>query len=227
MDFTHYALGNGSALDICGQCHASTYRLLDADMLELLSIAFQAAVVIAIPFIISHIGAMLLRKVVNQEFFQVPILTTLARLQGVLAGLLLMRLELYRSYFDLERVFLADGPWKLTLSQFLLERANVFVYDSVPVMRLLGEVPSIEGLLAVLIVVVLPLLVVVLSLRFWELGEALRALLASAGIALWTGWFVVYLVCTVFWILYLLNFWVLALMIVYIQYRKAQGGGHH
>jgi len=196
-------------------------------MLELLSIAFQAAIVIAIPFIVSHIGELLLRKVVHQEYFEVPILTTLARLQGVLAGLLLMRLDLDSSYFDLERLFLADGPWNLTLSQFLLERSNVFVYDSLPVMRLLGEIPSSQGLLAVLIVVVLPLLVVVLSLRFWELRDALRALLASAGMALWTGWFTVYLICTVFWCLYLLNFWILGLVVLYIQFRKSGQGGHH
>jgi hypothetical protein len=196
-------------------------------MLELLSIAFQAAVVIAIPFIVSHIGEMLLHKVVHQEYFQVPILTTLARLQGVLAGLLLMRLDLDSSFFDLERLFLADGPWNLTLSQFLMERSNVFVYDSIPVMRLLGDVPSGQGLLAVLIVVVLPLLMVVLSLRFWELRDALRALFASAGIALWTGWFTVYLICAVFWSLYLLNFWALGLAVLYIQYRKGGQAAHH
>jgi hypothetical protein len=201
--------------------------LLDAEMLELFSIAFQAAVVIAIPFIVSHIGKMLLHKVVYHEFFQVPILKTLARLQGVLAGLLLMRLQLDSSYFNLERMFLADGPWNITLSEFLLERSNVFVYDSFSVMRLLSEVPSSEGLLAVLIVVVLPLLIVTLGLSFWQLREALRALLASAGIALWTGWFTVYLVCTVFWTLYLLNFWTLGILVLYIQYRKMQGGGHH
>jgi len=196
-------------------------------MLELLSIAFQAAIVIAIPFIVSHIGEMLLHKLVHQEFFQVPILTTLARLQGVFAGLLLMRLNLDGSYFDMERLFLADGPWNLTLPQFLLERSNVFFYDALPVMRLLGEVPSRQGLLAVLIVVVLPLLVLVLSLRFWDLQDALRALIASAGVALWTGWFTVYLICTVFWCLYLLNFWSLGLAVLYIQYRKGGQGGHH
>lgn len=213
--------------DAWGQCHASTYCSLDAEMLELLSIAFQTAVVIAIPFIATHIGEMLLHKVVQDEFFQVPILTILARLQGILAGLLLMRLDLHSSYFDLERLFLVEGPWNLTLSQFLLERANVFAYDSLPVMRLLGEVPSTRGLLAVLVVVILPLLMVILNLRFWDLREALRSLLASAGIALWTGWLTVYLVCTVFWSLYLLNFWSLGLVALYIQYRKSQGGGGH
>lgn len=195
-------------------------------MLELFSIAFQATVVIAIPFIVSHIGKMLLYKMVHEEFFQVPILKTLAYLQGILAGLVLIRLELDRSYFDLEQMFLAQGPWDITLSEFLLERANVFVYDTFPMMRLLTE-PTNEGLLAILIVVVLPLLIVIMSMRFWEMKEALKALLASASIALWTGWFTVYLVCTVFWTLYLLNFWTLGLTVLYIQYRKSLQGGHH
>lgn len=196
-------------------------------MLELPSIVFQAAVVIAIPFIVSHIGKLLLHKVVNEEFFQVPILKSLAHLQGVMAGLLLMRLELDRSFFDLERMFLVQGPWDISLSELLLERANVFVYDSFLITRLLGEVPSNEGLLAILIVVLLPLLIVIFSMRFWELTDATKALLASAGIALWTGWFTVYLVCTVFWTLYLLNFWTLGLAVLYIQYRKSLQGGHH
>jgi hypothetical protein len=194
-------------------------------MLEFLSIILQVAIVIAVPFVVNHIGGMLLRKVVHQEFFEVPILTTLARLQGVLAGLLLMRMDLDSSYFDLERLFLADGPWNITLSQFLLERANVFGYDSLPLMRLLDEVPNTEGLVATLVVLVLPLLLVILSLRFWELRDALRAVIASAGVALWMGWFTVYLICVVFWGLYLLNFWTLGLMVLYIQYRKSQG--HH
>jgi len=196
-------------------------------MFELFSIVFQAAVVIAVPFVVSHIGKILLHKVVNEEFFQVPILKTLAYIQGVLAGLLLMRLELDRSYFDLERLFLVQGPWDISLSEMLLERGNVFGYDAFLVMRLLGEVPSNEGLLAILIVVALPLLIVILSMRFWELNDAIKALLASAGIALWTGWFTVYLVCTVFWTLYLLNFWTLGLIVVYIQYRMNLQGGHH
>ncbi|KOR32038.1 hypothetical protein TI05_09810 [Achromatium sp. WMS3] len=196
-------------------------------MLKLFLIIFQAAVVIAIPFIVSHIGKMLLHKVVYHEFFQVPILKTLAHFQGILAGLLLMRLELDSSYFDLERMLLVDGPWNINLPEFLLERSNVFMYDSFAVMRLLSEVPSSEGLFAVFIVVILPLLIVLLALSFWQLNEAIRALLASLGIALWTSWFTVYLVCTVFWTLYLLNFWVLGIIVLYIQYRKMQGGGHH
>ncbi|KOR30361.1 hypothetical protein TI04_06150 [Achromatium sp. WMS2] len=196
-------------------------------MFEIFSTAFNAAIVITIPFIVSHIGNMLLYKVVQQEFFQVPILRTLAHTQGILAGLLLMRLQLDSSYFNLERIFLVNGPWNITLYEFLMDRANVFVYDSFSVLRLLGDVPSNEGLLAVLIVVILPLLLVVFSMRFWERSDAVRALLASAGIALWTGWFTVYLVCTVFWTLYSLNFWILGLAVLYIQYRKSLGGGGH
>jgi len=189
-------------------------------LIDLLSIVSQAMVVITIPFVVSQIGNLLLHKVAHQEFFQVPILTTLARLQGMLLGLLLMRVGLSGNYFDLEHMFLLDGPWNLTLSQFLLERANIFVYDSLPLVRLLGDVPSNEGLLAVLVMVVLPLLIVVLSLGFWELREALHALVASAGIALWAGWFTIYLVCVAFWSFHLLNFWSLILLALYIQYRR-------
>jgi hypothetical protein len=194
---------------------------------SLLSFVSQAIIVIAIPFVASHIGALILQKMVHREFFQVPILTTLARLQGVLLGLLLVRLGFDHRYFDLEQMFQPDGPWNLTLSQFLLERANMFVYGSLPMMRMLGEVPSNEGLLAVLIMVVLPLLVVILSLSFWELREALQALFASAGIALWAGWLTVYLICMAFWTFHLLNFWSLILLVLYVEFlrRKEDSSG--
>ena len=194
---------------------------------SLISFVSQAIIVIAIPFVVSHVGSLILQKMVHREYFQVPILTTLARLQGVLMGLLLVHLGFDNRYFDLEQMFQPDGPWNLTLSQFLLERANMFVYGSLPMMRMLGEVPSNKGLLAVLIMVVLPLLIVIMSLSLWELREALQALFASAGIALWAGWLTVYLICMAFWTFHLLNFWSLILMVLYVEFlrRKEDSSG--
>jgi hypothetical protein len=197
-------------------------------MLELLSIALQAAVVLAIPFLVRHAGELLVKKLVQEDFLQVPILGILARIQGLMMGGLLMWRDLDSRFFSLEHLFLPDSPWNINLSQFLLVRSNIFAYDPAPVMALLHEGPSAGSVLALLGVVVLPLLLAILCLRFWKHVDAVRAMLACTGIALWTAWYTVYLVCLVFWSLYLLNFWVLALLGVYIQYRQSRsgGGGH-
>jgi hypothetical protein len=68
---------------------------------------------------------------------------------------------------------------------------------------------------------------VILSLSFWELREALQALFASAGIALWAGWLTVYLICMAFWTFHLLNFWSLILLVLYVEFlrRKEDSSG--
>jgi hypothetical protein len=197
-------------------------------MLEFLSIALQAALVLAIPFLVRHAGELLIKKLVQEEFSQVPILTILARIQGLMMGGLLMWRDLDSRYFSLEHLFLPDSPWNITLSQFLLVRSNAFAYDPAPVIALLHEGPSGGSILALLGVVVLPLLMAILCLRFWKHLDAVRGMLACTGISVWTTWYTVYLLCLAFWSLYLLNFWALALVGVYIQYRQSRsgGGGH-
>lgn len=188
-------------------------------MSELLSMIFQAAILIAIPFITSRLVDLVLEKMVHQEFFQVPIVGTLARLQGMLTALLVVWLGSESHPFYLEQVLLPEGPWDLTVSEFVLERANIFVYDPLPIIRLLGAVPRTEGLVTVLIMVALPLLVLMLSLRLWDSSrQALQSFFASAILALWMGWVTLYLICLACWAFHLLNFWSLVLLVLYIQY---------
>jgi hypothetical protein len=113
-----------------------------------------------------------------------------------------------------------DGPWNLTLPQFFLERANLFVYDISSLLTLLANMQSNKGLLAGFTVIILPLALLIISLSLWQRQEAIRALLASAGLALWSGWVTVYAVATFFWILHLLNVWSLILLLIYIKYRS-------
>lgn len=194
-------------------------------LLELLVNLAQVMVVISIPFVVSHGGELAIHVIAHREFTEIPILTTLARLQGLLAGGLLLYVNFDQSYFDLMGLFMPDGRWNLTWSQFLLERSNVFMYDWWPVLKLLGRLPALMGWMALLVWGVLPVLLGALCLRYWPLRDALRGLLACGGTALWSTWLTIYLVCLIFWGLYLLNFWSLALAALYIQYRR-HGHGH-
>ena len=189
-------------------------------MLELIYTFLQILVVIGIPFVVSHGGEHLIHALAHHEFSEVPILTTLSRLQGLLAGGLLLYVNFDSSYFDLQGLFLPEGHWNLTWTQFLLERSNVFKYEWFPVMRLLITLPESQGWTALLAWVILPLLLGALCLRYWPLREALLSLATCAGVALWSAWLTIYLVCLLFWGLFLLNFWSLALAAFYIQYRR-------
>ncbi|CAK0776563.1 conserved membrane hypothetical protein [Gammaproteobacteria bacterium] len=196
-------------------------------MLDLLSVIVHAALVVSIPVLVANGGEAVMHVIANHEFHAIPILTTLARLQGLLAGGLLLHASFDESYYDLQALFVPASRWNLTMNQFLLERANLFAYDPEPLLNLLREQPwSGRGLLVALVVVVIPTLLVMMCLRFWKLWDALRGMVACAGTALWSAWITVYLVCLVFWGLYLLNYWSLALLAVYIQYQRSRGGHH-
>jgi len=163
-------------------------------MLDLLSVIVQAAIVISIPVLVANGGEALMHVIAHHEFHAIPILTTLARLQGLLAGGLLLHASFDESYYDLQALFVPASRWNLSMSQFLLERANLFAYDPEPLLNLLREQPwSGRGLLVALVVVVIPTLLVLLCLRVWKFWNALRGIVACAGTALWSAWITIYL----------------------------------
>lgn len=150
---------------------------------------------------------------------------TLARLQGVVLGGLLLYLDTDERFFDLESLFAADSLWAVDLTGFLLQRANLFSYDPRVVLHAIQDLASPTGLLALLVLVVLPPLLVLLCVRLWRRWDALRAVFACAAISLWSAWLTIYLVCLLLWGLHLLNVWALALLALYLQYRRARARG--
>jgi hypothetical protein len=190
------------------------------------SVAFiQIVTVVALPFLVAHVGEALLHAVANPDFGVVPILTTLSRAVGVLAGGLLLYANLDASYFDLEHLFVEESRWNLGFWRFLGERSNIFAYDLGPLVALVRDDPSPQLLVAVAALLILPVATTVWCYRLWPRREAWRAVLACIGTTLWTSWMTVYLVCLTFWALYKLNFWALALFAAYYQYRRTHG--HH
>ena len=79
-------------------------------MLEILLIVLQIAVVIAIPFGVSYSGEVLIHQIAHHEFSELPVLTTLARLQGLVAGGLLLHVDLNDRHYDLQFLFVEDSP---------------------------------------------------------------------------------------------------------------------
>jgi hypothetical protein len=190
-------------------------------MLDVSLILVQVLVIVSLPFVISHAGEALMHRVAHHEFAQVPVLTTMARLQGMLLAGMLLYVNFDGSYYDLQTLFLPESRWNLTFQQFLFEQSNPLTYRFWPLTGLLGGPFAAENIVAWLALVVLPVLLLLLSLRFWSTRLAVRAMLACAIATFWSAWLTIYLVCLVFWSFYILNFWSLALMALYLQYRRS------
>ncbi|KOR31281.1 hypothetical protein TI04_01660 [Achromatium sp. WMS2] len=188
-------------------------------MQTLVTILSNFLFIVFVPVVMNRIMQLILHKLAHPEFFQVPIVTTLARVQGIIAGFLLIYVNIEHQYFDIEQIFVQDGPWHLTPSQFLAERANVFIYDPHPMFGLITQVQTSYGILANLAIIVIPIALLVLSFVFWKMRTALEILPAVAALALWAGWLTVYLVNASMWILNMLNFWSLIPLVLYIQYH--------
>src|SRR5205085_2988475 len=83
---------------------------------------------LAIPIAVAAIGARVMHRLIFPDFFEVPLVKTLANWFGIALGLLLMYARFDARYFDLHQLFLPDSPWNLTLWQFLAERVNPLNY---------------------------------------------------------------------------------------------------
>lgn len=189
--------------------------------IEIVDALARVGVAVLVPMAVTALAKTLIHAIQPAKFNQVPFVPMTARLAGVLAAALLLYANLEARHFDLELLFVPDSPWNLSLGRFLAERAMLFDYGWGAVLDTLAQ-PSTPFvvLLAAAGLFALPLAASVPIGRLWQGTDALRAIAASAGILVWSAWITVYLVCLLFWSLYELNFWALALLVVYLQYRR-------
>ena len=184
-------------------------------VLGVVGTALEAAFVVALP---------ILARVAPADYFEIPLVTGSARLCGVALGLALIYARFSdRPYFDLNRLFTPQSPWNLSLVEFLRDRANPFDYGIgtlVDHLERYGGQPVLWFLLAV---AGLAAIVAVLApFRFWPNPQVRRALLASLILAVFDVYLTIYVVCLVFWCLFLLNFWVFAVLVVVFQYYRGR-----
>src|SRR5689334_5680205 len=85
-------------------------------------------VALAIPTAVAALGARLLHRLIFPDFFEVPLVKTVANWSGIALGLLLMYARFDTGYFDMHQLFVPESPWNLTLWQFLAERVNPLNY---------------------------------------------------------------------------------------------------
>ena len=174
-------------------------------------VALEIALVITLPIIAIKLAGRMARSMVPHDFFEVPLVTGLAKLLGIVLGIALIYARYDRRYFDPHALFIADSPWNLSLWQFLGERANPLNYG----IGILVDDPA--GIVAAL-----SLAVLAAPFLFWSGAMARRAALLSVALAAFVAYLTIYAICLLLWSLYLLNFWTIALAAVMFQYYRGR-----
>ncbi len=183
----------------------------------------EVGIVVTLPIVAIKLAARVARRMLPRDFFEVPLLTGLAKLLGITLGIALIYARYDRRYFDPHALFIPESPWNLSLGQFLADRANPLNYGiGTLVDDPAGHVASAGFLVLIGIVAALLLAAVAAPFLFWRGGMARRAVLLSLALALFVAYLTIYGVCLLLWSLYLLNFWTIALAAVMFQYYRGR-----
>jgi hypothetical protein len=210
----------------------------------------QLVCIAVIPLIYGRIGQVALGHIRNEEYVAIPVLVRLSHLNGMLIGLALLYFSPHAAYYGMERVFTDPGPWSIDFTNFFVERANPLTYHwhtLVEAVRrdeggmALRVYMSLSGFLLVLVIALsffywLPRIpsrassipvapkprFSLAATGFWPLADALRSIIVSYGVTVWTTYLTIYLINTLYWGMNLMNFWFLLLVaFVYQNIRYA------
>ena len=191
--------------------------------------ALEAALVVTLPIAGIKLAGRTMHRMRPHDFFEVPLVTGLAKLLGIALGVALIYARYDQRYFDPHALFTPESPWNLSFWQFLGERANPLHYGiGTLIDNPAGHVTNTTFLIFVGIVAILLSAAVAASFLFWRGVMARRAALLSLALAAFVAYLTIYAICLVLWSLYLLNFWTIAVAIVMFQYyrRRAKHALH-
>jgi hypothetical protein len=186
-------------------------------------IALEIALVVALPIVATKVAGRIARRMSPRDFYQVPLVTALAKLLGIALGVTLVYARYDRRYFDIHALFIPESPWNLSLWQFFAERANPLNYgigtlvDDPAGHRGTATFVTLIGSVAVLLAAA-----VAAPFVFWPPAMAQRAALLSVLLAAFVAYLTIYAICLTLWSLYLLNFWTIALAAVMFQYYRGR-----
>jgi hypothetical protein len=185
--------------------------------------ALEVALVVTLPIVATKLAGRMTRRMLPHDFFEVPLVTGLAKLLGIALGIALIYARFDRRYFDPHALFIPESPWNLSLWQFLSDRANPLNYGiGTLVDDPAGNVANATFVVLISIVAALLLAAVAAPFLFWRGATARRAALLSLGLAAFVAYLTIYAICLLLWSLYLLNFWTIALAGVMFQYYRGR-----
>jgi hypothetical protein len=186
-------------------------------------IGLEIALVAALPIAAIKLAGRITRRMPPHDFYEVPLVTGLAKLLGIALGVALIYARYDRRYFDLHALFIPESPWNLSLWQFLGERANPLHYGiGTLVDDPAGNRATASFVVLISIVAALLLAAVAAPFVFWPRAMARRAALRSVLLAAFVAYLTIYVICLALWLLYLLNFWTIALAGVMFQYYRSR-----
>jgi hypothetical protein len=192
-------------------------------LVAVLRAVLEIALVVTLPIAAIKLAGRMKRRMLPHDFFEVPLVTALAKLLGIALGLALIYARFDRRYFDMHALFIPESPWNLSLWQFLGDRANPLNYG----IRTLvddpaGNLANATFLVIISIVAALLAAAVAAPFLFWHGAMARRAALLNLALAAFVAYLTIYAVCLLLWSLYLLNFWTIALAAVLFQYYRGR-----
>ena len=194
-----------------------------AGLVALARAALDVALVITLPIVAVKLAGRISRNMLPHDFFEVPLVTGVAKLLGMTLGIALIYARFDRHYFDPHALFIAESPWNLSLWQFLTDRANPLNYGiGTLVDNPAGHVTNANFLVMTSIVFALLAVAVAAPFYFWRGAMARRAAILSLALAVFVAYLTIYGICLVLWSLYLLNFWTIALAVVMFQYYRGR-----
>jgi len=194
-----------------------------AGLVALARAALDVALVITLPIVAVKLAGRISRNMLPHDFFEVPLVTGVAKLLGMTLGIALIYARFDRHYFDPHALFIAESPWNLSLWQFLTDRANPLNYGiGTLVDNPAGHVTNANFLVLTSIVFALLAVAVAAPFYFWRGAMARRAAILSLALAVFVAYLTIYGICLVLWSLYLLNFWTIALAVVMFQYYRGR-----
>ena len=192
-------------------------------LVALLRVALEIALVVALPIAATKLAGRVTRRMLPDDFYEVPLVTGLAKLLGIALGVTLIYARFDRRYFDLHALFIPESPWNLSLWQFLGERANPLNYGiGTLVDDPAGNLATATFVVLISIVAVLLVAALAVPFVFWPRAMARRAALLSMLLAAFVAYLTIYVICLILWSLYLLNFWTIALAAVMFQYYRSR-----
>lgn len=194
-----------------------------AGLVVLARAALDVALVITLPIVAVKLAGRVSRNLQPHDFFEVPLVTGLAKLLGITLGLALIYARYDGRFFDPHALFIPESPWNLSLWQFLADRANPLNYGiGTLIDDPAGHVANAPFLVLIGIVAALLVAAVAASFVFWRGAMARHAALLGLALAVFVAYLTIYGVCLLLWSLYLLNFWTIALAVVLFQYYRGR-----
>jgi hypothetical protein len=183
----------------------------------------EIALVIALPIAATKLAGRVMRGMPPDDFFEVPLVTGLAKLLGISLGIALLYARYDQHYFDPYALFMPQSPWNLSLWQFLADRANPLSYGiGTLIDDPVGHVGTAPFMVLIGLVAALLAAAVAAPFLFWRGAMVWRAALLSVALAVFVTYLTIYAICLLLWSLFLLNFWTIALAVVVFQYYRGR-----